>query len=241
MDPNWKRSLFELLWPNRCPGCNAFIGPDKVVCDACGENMILEHDAVCRRCGKVGCICAKKQLHYDRALAACAYDKDTIPAIIRMKQSQNTNFAAFTARILAERLRHGIDFGEIDCVMPVPMHPSKERLRGYNQAALIAKEIAALLELPYREDVLYKEKTGKAQHELTAAERAKNVDSFHIYDIDLSGLRILLCDDVLTTGNTMDRCAFLLKQQGAAAVIAAAAATTAPPDKRSPPSKEETP
>ena len=241
MDPNWKRSLFELLWPNRCPGCNAFIGPDKVVCDACGENMILEHDAVCRRCGKVGCICAKKQFHYDRALAACAYDKDTIPAIIRMKRSQNTNFAAFTARILAERLRHGIDFGEIDCVMPVPMHPSKERLRGYNQAALIAKEIAALLELPYREDVLYKEKTGKAQHELTAAERAKNVDSFHIHDIDLSGLRILLCDDVLTTGNTMDRCAFLLKQQGAAAVIAAAAATTAPPDKRSSPSKEETP
>ena len=228
MKSKWTRSLLELLWPNRCPGCNALIGSDKVVCEACGERMLLEHDAVCRRCGKVGCICDKKQLAYDRAVAACAYAEETIPAIIRMKQSQNTNFAEFAARILAERLRHGIDFGEIDCVMPVPMHPSKERLRGYNQAALIARAVAAELSLPCREDVLYKDKVGRAQHELTAAERANNVDSFQIHDIPLDGQRILLCDDVLTTGSTMSRCAALLKQQGAAAVIAAAAATTVP-------------
>ena len=241
MEPKWKRSLLEVLWPNRCPGCNALIGPDRVVCEACGEKMLLEHDAVCRRCGKVGCICDKKQLAYDRALAACAYAEESIPAIIRMKQSENTNFAEFAARILAERLRHGIDFGEIDLVVPVPMHPAKERQRGYNQAALIAREIASLLELPCREDILYKEKTSRAQHELNAAERAKNVDSFHIHDIPLDGQRILLCDDVLTTGNTMSRCAALLKQQGAAAVIAAAAATTVPQKKTATPPKEETP
>ncbi|MBR3631204.1 MAG: ComF family protein [Oscillospiraceae bacterium] len=241
MKPKWTRSLLEIFWPNRCPACNALIGPDKVVCEACGEHMLLEHDAVCRRCGKVGCICGKKELSYDRALAACAYAEETIPAIIRMKQSENTNFALFAARILAERLRHGIDFGEIDCVVPVPMHASKERLRGYNQAALIAREIATLLSLPCREDILYKEKTSRAQHELNAAERAKNVDSFHIRDIPLDGQRILLCDDVLTTGNTMSRCALLLKQQGASAVIAAAAATTVPRPKRPSPPKEETP
>lgn len=243
MVPNWKRSLYELLWPNRCPGCNALIGPHRVVCDACGEQMLIEHDAVCRRCGKVGCICGKKQLAYDRAVAACAYEDKAAAAVIRMKRSANTNFAAFAARILAERIRGSVDIGPIDCVMPVPMHPSKIRRRGYNQAALIAKEIAAELALPYREDVLCKGKTRHAQHELSAAQRAQNVGSFSIRDIPLVGQRILLCDDVLTTGSTMSRCAELLKQNGAAAVIAAAAATTAPPGygPAKSPLKEETP
>lgn len=229
MEPKWKRSLCELLWPNRCPGCNALIGPHRDVCEACGERMLLEHDAVCRRCGKVGCICKKKQLAYDRAVVACAYAEEAAAAVIRMKRSVNTNFASFSARILAERIGNSVDIGPIDCVMPVPMHPSGIRRRGYNQAALIAREAATLLGLPCREDVLYKDKTGRAQHELNAEQRAQNVASFGIHDIPLDGQRILLCDDVLTTGNTMHRCAALLKQNGAAAVIAAAAATTAPP------------
>ena len=162
--------------------------------------------------------------------------------------SFNTNFARFSAKIIAERLLHSVDYGQYDCVTAVPMHHTKQRMRGFNQAELIGKALAAELEIPYRNDLLYKEKSAAAQHNLTAAERARNVSSFGAYDVSLDGMRILLCDDVLTTGSTMNRCAELLHRCGASCVTAAAAATT---DRKREgelslpvseiPSKEETP
>lgn len=220
--------LSNLLWPNRCPGCNGFIEAEELVCERCGERMILEHDAVCHVCGKAACLCGRKSFAYDRAVAACRYADETIPAVLAMKVSQNTNFSRFAARILAERLQYSLIYGRLDCVMPVPMHPYNQRRRGYNQAALIAKEVARLMKLPYREEVLYKDRNETAQHELRAAERRKNVSSFGIHDTPLNGMRILLCDDVLTTGSTLNRCAELLRQNGAAAVVIAAAAATIP-------------
>ena len=176
-------------------------------------------------------MCQYQKFFYDKAVVACYYDKETSPAVLALKKSRNTNFAYFSARILAERLRHGTYYEaeKTDYVIPVPMHISKQKQRGYNQAGLIAKELAFLLNLPYREDILYKNKSGREQHTLTSAqERAKNVESFGIYDIALEGRRILLCDDVLTTGSTMNRCAELLKSKGASAVTAVSASSTAP-------------
>lgn len=222
------KHLSNLLWPNRCPGCNAFLLPEELICEVCGEHMLLAHDAICHVCGKAACVCGKRTYAYDRAVTACRYAEETVPAVVAMKLARNTNFAYFAARILAERLQHSLIYGELDCVMPVPMHPANERRRGYNQAALIAKELARLLELPYREDVLYKEKGLKAQHDLSAEERQKNVSIFKSNETALDGMRILLCDDVLTTGSTMNRCAELLRQNGASAVVIAAAATTIP-------------
>ncbi len=169
-------------------------------------------------------MCSRTPTVYDGAVVCSAYAEGTVPAILQLKTSGNTNFAIFAARILAERLQK--TELRFDCVMPVPMHRSKERMRGYNQAALIAEEIARLLDLPIYEDILIKKRSSIEQHKLGAAERAKHPESFDIRDHRLDGMRILLCDDVLTTGNTLNRCAALLKENGAAAVVAAAAATT---------------
>jgi len=195
--------------------------------------MILGQDDYCHRCGKISCMCKYLQPAYDKAVVACQYANETVPAVICMKESRNTNFAGFAARILAERLKFSLEYGlDFDDVMPVPMHPAKQRMRGYNQAGLIAREIASLLQLSYREDVLYKNKSGTEQHQLSSAkERALNVSNFAVHDISLKNRKILLCDDVLTTGATMNYCAALLKQQGAACVIAAAASATAPKQK----------
>ncbi|MDE5564208.1 MAG: double zinc ribbon domain-containing protein [Oscillospiraceae bacterium] len=237
------RYLLHILFPNRCPGCDVIIDPYEYVCTDCGERMLIEHDAICHRCGKVACQCKVRTFSYDHALAACQYADETVPAIIRLKRTKNTNFAYFSARILAGRLRHSPLYTGCDCVMSVPMHRAKKRQLGYNQAALIARELARLLDVPYREDVLYKEKSRHAQHELSAAERTWNVSCFKAHDISLDGQHILLCDDVLTTGSTLNRCAALLKQQGAVHVTVAAAATTIPRNHRgisplSPPKEE---
>lgn len=224
----WTRYLLNFLYPNRCPVCEAFLSADEMLCESCSEKILMHHEDYCHYCGKVACICKHTTLHYDRAVVCSGYTNGTVSAIVHLKKADNTNFAYFAAGILAARLQDNPLYREIDCVMPVPMHIAKKRQRGYNQATVISKEIARLLGLPHREDVLFKQASQKEQHRLNAQERAKNVDSFGCKDCRLDGMRILLCDDVLTTGNTMSRCAALLKENGAAAVIAAAAATTIP-------------
>ena len=224
------QKVLNLFYPNVCPKCNAFLLPEELLCDSCAEKILLEQDAYCHQCGKINCLCQHRTFAYDKAVVACRYDSETAPAVINLKMSKNTNFAYFSARILAERLKHGSYYRleTISCVMPVPMHISKQRRRGYNQAALIAKELAELLHLPYREDALFKKRSDIAQHTLSAEKRAQNVASFQIHDVSLEHQCILLCDDVLTTGSTMNRCAELLKSKQASAVVAAAASSTVP-------------
>ena len=225
-----RRSLIDLLLPNRCPGCDAFLHSGELLCPACEERILLTHDDYCHVCGMLRCRCKSHPPDYDMAVVCARYsgepDDPAVRAIWELKNSRNTNFAEFAGNILAERIRHSLDYGHYDCVTSVPMHRFKRRLRGYNQAELIGRALAESLSVPYRNDLLYKQRSDKAQHNLNAAERAVNVSAFGANDVSLSGMRILLCDDVLTTGATMNRCAALLRSRGAAFVTAAAAAVT---------------
>ena len=232
---NLKKYLLNFLFPNRCPVCNAVLSADELLCEPCAEKVLLDFECFCHVCGKVRCICNERTLSYDKAVVCSAYADETIPAIIHMKESRNTNFAVFSGQIMAERLKNSLLYrSDYDCVMPVPMHPSKQRKRGYNQAGLIAKAMAEVLDVPYREDVLYKNASRYAQHQLNAEQRLLNVFSFGIHDISVSGLHILLCDDVLTTGSTLSRCAELLKAKGAESVTVASASTTPPKNWKNP-------
>lgn len=223
-------SLLDFFFPNRCPVCMKLIGKNALLCPECQAEILLDSDKFCTGCGKIPCICQKCRPIYDTAAAACIYPSHgTSQAVIRLKQGTNINFAFFAAGVLAEKLKNTEIYGNFDCIMPVPMHWIKQHRRGYNQAALIGRELSRLLDVPYREDVLYKQRASE-QHHLTAKERAMNTACFGIRDKRVDGMRIVLCDDVLTTGSTMNRCAQLLKQKGAAAVIAAAAASTKAPE-----------
>ncbi len=223
-------SLIDLLLPNRCPGCDAFLAAGELLCTACEDAIRLPAETFCPVCGMPSCRCRQSLPVYDQALVCTRYLHDreapAVRAIWALKNSRNTNFARYSAKILAERIRQDEDSGTYDCVTAVPMHRAKQRMRGYNQAALIAKALAQELNIPYRGKLLYKTRSQHAQHTLRASERAENTTSFHAYDVPLDGMRILLCDDVLTTGATMNRCASLLKANGAAHVTAAAAAVT---------------
>ncbi|MDE5769473.1 MAG: ComF family protein [Oscillospiraceae bacterium] len=218
-----KLPVLQFLYPNRCPGCDAFLPACSTVCDACADSMSLKQDSYCHRCGKISCFCRYKKLFYDDAVIACRYENAAVPSVLKLKQTRNTNFAVFSARILAQRLQNPA-YGRADFIVPVPMHPAEIRRRGYNQAALIAAELSGLLEIPCRDDILFRKKS-VSQHLLNAQERAKNVENFGIYPVSFENLHMILCDDVLTTGNTMSRCAELLKSAGAVRVTAASAAT----------------
>jgi len=107
----------------------------------------------------------------------------------------------------------------VDVVVPVPLHPHRLRERGYNQATLLAKEVEKALGLPLLEDALLRVRSTIPQVGLTARERRDNVrGAFHCADGNLKGQRILLVDDVCTTGATLEACSLALRQEGVGVV-----------------------
>lgn len=144
--------------------------------------------------------------------------------ILSLKRGNNKNFGEYTGKLLAGIVLSDFSDCIFDMVIPVPMSDSSFSKRGYNQAEIIASEIAAVLGIPVENKILFKKNTAYSQHYLGRAERMKNISAINIRDVMLQGKRIILCDDVITTGSTVNRCAALLKEKGAESVLLAAAA-----------------
>ena len=221
MKSDTKNFLLDIIFPNRCPFCDGFIKWDKLSCGTCYDK-IEWHD--------------KEYDIYDESdkdgvtdhqyFIAAHYSGLMQAAIIKLKYNIDVNLVKLAAGEICRKLE---DLGisrEIDCVIPVPMGRKKKRLIGYNHAEVIADELAALLKTRKRTDCIFKHDSKKAQHTMTAAERAENVkDQYFMSDkVTLKGKTILLCDDVITTGATVRKCAELIKLLGAEKIFIAAIA-----------------
>ena len=144
--------------------------------------------------------------------------------ILSLKRGNNKNFGEYTGKMLAQIITSDFSGYHFDCVMPVPMSENSRRKRGYNQAEIIASEIADALGIPVVNDILFKKNTDSSQHYLKRTERMKNITAIKIKNTDLGGKNVIICDDVITTGSTVNRCAQLLKSSGAGTILLAAAA-----------------
>lgn len=163
---------------------------------------------------------------YDEASAIAFYEEKAKTGLIAMKESLNRNFGWYAGQELGQWIKTQPEWMKADGIVPVPMHWTKRMLRGYNQAEVIAKGISDATGIPVMKKCIIKKYSRTAQHKLNAKERAENVYSFIPAGRDLEGMRLIICDDILTTGSTINRCAEILKECGAEAVYAAAAATT---------------
>jgi ComF family protein len=109
----------------------------------------------------------------------------------------------------------------VDVIVPVPLHPARLRRRGYNQAALLARELGRRVGLPVEERALQRVRATRSQMRLSAADRRRNVQgAFRCADGRVRGRRVLLLDDVCTTGATLEACADALRAGGAESVWA---------------------
>jgi ComF family protein len=109
----------------------------------------------------------------------------------------------------------------VDVIVPVPLHADRLRERGYNQAALLAHELARQARLAVDEQTLVRKRATASQIKLDAKQRKENVhDAFYCSDSSLAGKRVLLVDDVCTTGATLEACAIALQESGALSVQA---------------------
>jgi ComF family protein len=197
---------------------------DGPVCDGCGIPFDFDPGARCAAC-------LAKPRAFDAARAACLYDETSRDPILKLKHADRLDLAPMFARWLSRTARGLID--DADAIVPVPLHPLRLLRRRYNQAAEIARPLAAMTGTPYLPDALVRRRPTATQGGKSGSGRRRNVAG--AFDVppgrakQVAGLRILLIDDVLTTGATAEGCARALKAAGAARVDLAVVARVQDP------------
>lgn len=197
----------------------AFI--DGPVCDGCG--LPFEYDqGPGARCAA----CMAKPRAFDRARAACLYDENSSGVILQFKHADRTDLAPLFARWLSRAAWPLVEAAEV--VVPVPLHPARLLRRRYNQAAEMARPFSRLTGLDYLPDVLVRSRATESQGGKSAGGRRRNVAAAFSVPAakvkQVAGQRILLIDDVMTTGATAEGCARALLQAGASRVDVAVVA-----------------
>ena len=163
-------------------------------------------------------MCRAAAHHFDRAWACCVYNHTMKKLLHLFKYHQKTALRFFFADRMMEFIqKHGVPLGECDFILPVPLHPAKLRERGYNQSALLAKELCRYSRRPFLEGQLRRVRNTKSQTTLSRKERWTNIQSaFTIkYPFVFKHKNILIIDDLFTTGATTSQAAQALKQAGA--------------------------
>ena len=216
----WLDRLLSILYPPRCVCCGAVLSTGERLCEpARNASPALKRRFACSA-GKAFRIVAGNtpKLPIKRSQPRFIMRTPSERESITLKFRDRPQYAAYFAQEMAASIRAnlpGVAFDQITCV---PMRTAKEKERGYNQSALLAQELSKLLEIPVHCHLLRKCADTPAQHELKGAERRGNV--FGVFEVAkpelTQGKTILLCDDVKTTGATLDECAKMLKLAGGA-------------------------
>lgn len=203
-----------------------FFPPD-ASCSLCGgEGRVSEGYGVCAACdAALPKICGKIAVCGTPVLAAFRYDGGAA----RMIQDLKYNGKRYLARSLACYIKDTLESaGEPlpDAIIPVPLHRKRRRKRGYNQSDIICRHLSALTGVPWLNGVLIRTRDTPSQTGLGRQERIENVKgAFDVIEKEpVKGRKILLVDDVCTTGATLDACADALYRAGAINVTAAVAA-----------------
>jgi ComF family protein len=227
----WRGALDAVFPPQSIDGSPALAGGlsaaawsriqwlDGPVCDGCGVPFEYEIGVRCAAC-------LARPRAFDRARAACIYDDTSREPILKLKHADRTDLAPLFARWISRAARELVE--DADAIAPVPLHPSRLLSRRYNQAAEIARPLARMAGAAYLPDALIRRKATESQGGKSGSGRKRNVaGAFEVpprRSAQVAGKRILLIDDVLTTGATAEGCARALKAAGALRVDVAVVA-----------------
>ena len=215
MDIVRKRKLLHLFFPTRCPVCGALIGSMDRFCEECTEKLSI-YD---------GSFTVEGALSFT---AAFYYDDSVKPAINLLKNGTDGNAAYALGGALADRLKKEGLADKTDVIVPAPMHRKDVRRRGFNQAVLIARETGRLLGIPVDTKAAVKSRHTRSQKELDRLSRSVNLRGAFTADSErLNGKRVLLIDDICTTGSTLRELTAAIISAGAASVRCACCCKTA--------------
>lgn len=214
----------DYIYPRTCPLCTKRLVPGKgYICNECAAKLIYVKNPRCKKCGKpiqnsvkeyCG-DCMRKRHFYHSGRVVWLYTKEMRQSIYRFKYDNKREYVDFYVSELLRLYGGWIKRLEVDAVIPIPLHRSKYRKRGFNQAQVLAEAIGRELEIAVLSDILIRNKNTTAQKSLNDKERQENVkNAFKIVNNEVQLKKILLVDDIYTTGSTIDAAASVLKGDG---------------------------
>ena len=236
---NVRAALLSVVFPAGCRICEQLLAEATriPICNECLGSFEPIIGTVCDKCGRsiegfansdedtfVCPTCANDEwggYAFDRVRSWAVYEGALVRAILLLKFENIDPLGGLFARLLAELVTDGRAGFQADVVVPVPLHRQRERERGYNQAALIAKPLAKRLGLPYKSVLLTRIRPRPDKHLLSYEERWESVRGAFATrpGSQVDNLRVLLVDDVMTSGATLDSCAKTLREADAGSVI----------------------
>jgi len=206
-----RAGIASLLFPASCPACGNPLEDARraPLCPACRAKLPLIEPPVWQ----------SAPFAFDQAISACRHESPIKELIAAFKYTEQLSAGPFLGELLAETVRRRLGENPADAIVPVPLHPVRFRQRTFNQAAVLAKELSERLSLPLWYRSLVRTQPAPPQAALSGKERRSNVRSaFSVEELPRADARILLVDDVLTTGSTADACARALNRAGASRV-----------------------
>lgn len=216
--------IWGFMFPRRCPVCDkilAFNG--KKICFGCEDKLVYVHEPKCKKCGKQiekfeqeYCYdCTKHRHIYKTGIAPFVHTGLVKQSIYAIKYRNKREYIDFYTDEILRLYKDEIEQWSCDGIIPVPLYKKKRRKRGFNQAEIIAKALSKKLNIPIYGNILKRVKDTQPQKELNRLQRKKNLENAFIIDKNIVKLKkVILVDDIYTTGSTIDSCAKILMDGG---------------------------
>ncbi|MGB2698055.1 MAG: ComF family protein [Candidatus Zixiibacteriota bacterium] len=225
-----KGAIIDFVLPSHCITCGNYLSQqERIVCDVCWDNLEVLPSPFCPVCknileqGNLLCrICTeRKNLCAVRSLGV--FDNYYQKMIHGFKYQQKMSLGQRLGKRLGEKLKDDKLTSGFDCIIPVPLHSTRKRERGFNQSEILAQELSDVTHIPVLKKVLKRTRNTKDQTKLTPEERIENVrGAFTLKDPEkIEGKKIILVDDVMTTGATLEECAIVLREAGVERIMGA--------------------
>lgn len=219
------QSAENILFPRRCPVCGEIVMPKGgLICPECMGKLSWIRGAVCMKCGRPltdevaeYCLdCMRHKRSFDRGFALLEYDDVSSRSMAQIKYNNKREYLDFYSEAVVRAMGKRLEKLGADALIPVPIHPSRKRARGFNQAEELARRLSEKLDIPMEAGILRRDKKTLPQKDLGPEERLKNLrKAFTASTLPAGMERVILVDDIYTTGSTAEACARALKAAGA--------------------------
>lgn len=219
---NVKNIILSLLYPRTCCFCKAV---DKTgICETCREKVVYVQEPRCKKCGKPirqeekeYCYdCSHRDFAFEQGKSVWLHKEPVSTSIYQFKYHNKRIYAAFYAEEMHRLYGSWMKKNGMEVIIPVPLHRKRRRRRGYNQAEILAKYLSEKSGIPMNAKAVVRTKKTVPQKKLNEKQRKKNLqDAFAVTDYWEGEKRVLLIDDIYTTGSTIDALAKELKKKGA--------------------------
>ncbi len=213
--------VLEILYPARCPVCHGILKGRDGICPKCRKRLHYIKEPKCKKCGKQiekteqeYCRDCRRFSHaFDKGAAVFSYDDIMRRSISMFKYHNRREYAKVYAAEMYRNCGHFLKMADPEVILPIPIHKQKKRQRGFNQAELVAKELGKKIGVSVDTKYLIRREKTLPQKELTRQQRKDNLK--RAFDVSTKGKyynRVLLIDDIYTTGATIDAISEVLRE-----------------------------